>query len=424
MENRKFWSYENKLLIILCFVWGFVFVDRLALNFLLPFINEDLHLTNTQIGLIVSAFSLTWALSGYFGGALSDKTGKKKSILIASVLLFSLCSFLSGIAATFVMLLIFRMLMGVFEGPVLPIAQSMLSVESSESRRGFNMGLLQSSSTALLANVLGPIMIVALAAAFGWRNTFFFTMIPGLLLCFLIWKIVREPKPSEHSIHKSAEREGSKEKIQIKELLKNRNILISILISPFFISWYIELFTFSPLYLVNDKQLSSSAMSYVMSALGIGGFLWGFAIPAISDRLGRKPVMIASSFVAALAPIGFIYLGGSSLWVLALIGFIGNVGVGAHVLTLSTIPSESIPSKYAATAIGLIMGIGELTGGVLVTTLAGMAGDRFGLSAPLLISFACAVIAALLSFLYYETAPVKVKKQSSGQPINTVEQFS
>lgn len=85
METKKFWTYENKLLTLLFFVWGFVFVDRLALNFLFPFMTEELGLTNTHIGIIVSAFSLTWACSGWFGGLLSDKIGKKKNILMISV---------------------------------------------------------------------------------------------------------------------------------------------------------------------------------------------------------------------------------------------------------------------------------------------------------------------------------------------------
>ena len=191
METKKFWTYENKLLTLLFFVWGFVFVDRLALNFLFPFMTEELGLTNTHIGIIVSAFSLTWACSGWFGGLLSDKIGKKKNILMISVLLFSFCSLLTGVANGFLMLIIFRMLMGVTEGPVFPVAQSLLSVASSPHRRGFNMGLFQSSSTALLASFLGPIIIVALANTFGWRPTFFLTIIPGLILFFFIWKVVK-----------------------------------------------------------------------------------------------------------------------------------------------------------------------------------------------------------------------------------------
>lgn len=409
METKKFWTYENKLLILLFFVWGFVFVDRLALNFLFPFMTEELGLTNTHIGIIVSAFSLTWACSGWFGGLLSDKLGKKKNILMISVLLFSFCSLLTGIANGFMMLILFRMLMGVTEGPVFPVAQSLLSVASSPHRRGFNMGFFQSSSTALLASFLGPIVIVALANSFGWRTTFLLTLIPGLILFLLIWKIVQEPKEL------TVITEKTEEKVPLSSVLKNKNVLVSVFVAIFAVTWYININTFTPLYLVS-KGISPSNMSYIMAALGLGGVLWGFGVPAISDKIGRKPTMIIFSFITAVAPLGFIFLGSSQLAWLMIAAFIGNVGVGTMVLSMSNMPSESVPAKYVATAVGFIMAIGELIGGVAFTTLAGMAADSFGLAAPMWIAIISTILCGFLAFLYYETAPVKVFKQPSIPP--------
>lgn len=404
METKKFWTYENKLLTLLFFVWGFVFVDRLALNFIFPFMTEELGLTNTHIGIIVSAFSLTWACSGWFGGLLSDKIGKKKNILMISVLLFSVCSLLTGVANGFLMLIIFRMLMGVTEGPVFPVAQSLLSVASSPHRRGFNMGLFQSSSTALLASFLGPIIIVALANTFGWRPTFFLTIIPGLILLFLIWKIVKEPKEL------TLKDEKPEEKVPLSLVLKNKNVVVSVFVAIFTVTWYLNINTFTPLYLV-DKGISPTNMSFIMAALGLGGVLWGFGVPAISDKIGRKPTMIIFSFITAVAPLGFIFLGTSQMALLMIAAFIGNVGVGTMVLSMSNMPSESVPAKYVATAVGFIMAIGELIGGVGITALAGMAADKYGLVAPMWISIVSTILCGFLAFLYYETAPIKLNKQ-------------
>ncbi|WP_251551417.1 MFS transporter [Neobacillus muris] len=408
MENKKFWTYENKLLILLFFVWGFVFVDRLALNFLFPFMTKELGLTNTHIGIIVSAFSLTWACSGWFGGFLSDKLGKKKNILMLSVLLFSFCSLLTGMANGFLMLIFFRMIMGITEGPVFPVAQSLLSIASSPHRRGFNMGLFQSSSTALLASFLGPIVIVALANEFGWRTTFLLTIIPGLILFLFIWKTVKEPEEL------TIEDEKQEEKVPLKLVLKNKNVLVSVFVAIFAVTWYLNINTFTPMYLVS-KGISSTNMSYIMSALGLGGILWGFGVPAISDKIGRKPTMIIFSFITAAAPLGFILLGGSQIVWLMIAAFIGNVGVGTMVLSMSNMPSESVPAKYVATAVGFIMAVGELVGGVAFTTLAGMAADKFGLAAPMVISMGSTILCGILAFLYNETAPLKLYKQSSVQ---------
>ncbi|TKC16400.1 MFS transporter [Robertmurraya kyonggiensis] len=413
METKKFWTYENKLLILLFFVWGFVFVDRLALNFLFPFMTEELGLSNTHIGIIVSAFSLTWAIAGWFGGFFSDKTGKKKNILMISVLLFSFCSLLTGLANGFVMLILFRMLMGITEGPVFPVAQSLLSVASSPHRRGFNMGFFQSSSTALLASFLGPIVIVALANEFGWRPTFFLTIVPGLILLFFIWKVVQEPKELTFEAEKPAE------KVPLSLVLKNKNVLVSVFVAIFAVTWYLNINTFTPLFLV-DKGISASNMSYIMAAFGLGGVLWGFGIPAISDKIGRKPTMIIFSFITAIAPLAFIFLGSNQMVLLMIAAFIGNVGVGTMVLSMSNMPSESVPAKYVATAVGFIMAIGELVGGVAFTTIAGIAADMYGLAAPMWIAIGSTVLCGLLAILYYETAPIKVGKSTGpSAPIGT-----
>src|ERR687894_784850 len=68
MDKKSFFSYENKLLILLTFTFGFVLFDRMALNFLVPFFDKELGLNNTQIGLLASLLVLAWAISGYLVG--------------------------------------------------------------------------------------------------------------------------------------------------------------------------------------------------------------------------------------------------------------------------------------------------------------------------------------------------------------------
>jgi len=86
MEKKKFWSYENKLTIIFFFVIGFVFFDRLAINYLFPMISVDLGLNYTQLGLLGAALALTWSISGPLGGFISDKVKSKKAMLAILVL--------------------------------------------------------------------------------------------------------------------------------------------------------------------------------------------------------------------------------------------------------------------------------------------------------------------------------------------------
>ena len=79
--SRSLWTYENRLLLILFLTFGFVFFDRLALSFLFPFMQDELDLSQTQLGMISSALALTWAISGAIAGAWSDSRSKRKALL-------------------------------------------------------------------------------------------------------------------------------------------------------------------------------------------------------------------------------------------------------------------------------------------------------------------------------------------------------
>jgi len=158
MTQKDGLSYETRMIVVLGFMFGIVFFDRNAMAFLGPFVARDLHLNSTQVGMLGSALSFTWALSGLLVSALSDATGKRKAILVVAIVIFSLSSLLSGLAATFSVLLLSRLLMGLSEGGILPICQSLLVAESSEKRRGLNMGVMQNVGSNFFGSFLAPIV--------------------------------------------------------------------------------------------------------------------------------------------------------------------------------------------------------------------------------------------------------------------------
>src|SRR6185295_19809989 len=88
--------YPAVLVSLLSLNFGILFFDRNALSFLMPFVQPELGLNNTQVGLTASALSLSWALAALGVGAAADRTGKRKPFLIACTVAFSLCSFLTG----------------------------------------------------------------------------------------------------------------------------------------------------------------------------------------------------------------------------------------------------------------------------------------------------------------------------------------
>jgi MFS transporter, ACS family, hexuronate transporter len=406
LEKRGFWSYENKLVTIFFFTIGFVFFDRLAINYLIPFMQEDFSLTNTQIGMLSSALAITWALSGPIVGYISDRVKSKVAVLVVMVVLFSLLSLAHGLTATFGLLLVLRLLMGIAEGPLIPISSSILSVESSPKRRGFNLGFTAGTSYGVFGGFLAPLVIVALASATDWRTAFYLTIIPGLIIAFFIWKVVKNPQKSPDAAISPAT-PNEKEKVNLKLIMKNRNIWLCLIIACSFWVFLLPFSIYAPLYLMNVKQLSATTMSMVMAAFGAGNAIWGFIVPAISDRIGRKPSALIFGVLTVFAPLTLLYV--DNVVLLSVLLFVFVSGIGALTMFTTTIPAETVPIKYAAATIGFILAATEIVGGVLSPLFSGVAADAWGLAAPLWISAGGGLLAFVFTLFISETAPAKLQ---------------
>jgi MFS family permease len=408
--------YEQRLIWVLGITFGVLFFDRNAASFLMPFIAADLHFNNQQIGLIASALSFTWAVSAFLGGALSDHTGSRKPILLASTIAFSLCSLLSGLAGSFLALFAARLLMGLVEGPFMPVCQSLLAVESDPGRRGHNMGVMQNFGSNLLGSFAAPLVLVAIAGHSSWRMAFFLAGIPGLVMAVLIARYVHEPqkKPAPAADGRA----GASDSMSHLDMLKFRNMILCVLMSIFMVSWMVLGWVFLPVFYVNVRHLTPGEYSVLMSLLGLSAAFFSFVVPGLSDRLGRRPVVVAFNLLGVLVPLAALYWHGS-LYMLGALIFIGWAASGTFPLFMGTIPSETIPARYVATSMGLTVGVGEVLGGVSAPTLAGRAADHYGLTAPLLIQIACAIAGALTALALQETAPRRVSAPAGQSQLAT-----
>jgi MFS family permease len=406
--------YEQRLIWVLGITFGFLFFDRNAANFLMPAITEDLRFNYQQVGLIASALSFTWAVSAFLGGAFSDRTGRRKPVLLASAVAFSACSFLSGLASSFAALFAARFLMGLVEGPFMPVSHSLVAQESAPGKRGHNMGVLQNFGSNLLGSFAAPLVLVSIAERWSWRAAFFLAGVPGLVMALLIARYVREPP-------RSAQPRATASAIDARSyltLLRYRNMILCVLMSIFMVSWMVLGWAFLPLFYEKARHLSADVMKVLMSLLGLSAAFFSFIVPGLSDRLGRRPVMVASNLIGVLVPLAALYFHGS-LYVLGVLVFVGWAASGTFPLFMATVPSETIPARYIATAVGLAVGVGEILGGVSAPTLAGSAADRYGLNAPLYIQAGCAVVGALLALALKETAPRRVAAHARPSPLAT-----
>lgn len=406
MSKSRLWTYENGIVLMMFFTFGFLFMDRLSITFLFPFIKEDLHLSATEIGALASILSITWALSGYFFSSVADFLGSRKKVLVPVTIAFSLFSFMSGLARSFYVLFIARGLMGISEGPVLPLAQATASEASSPNRRGFNNGFLQTSSQ-LIGATLTPLIVAAVAVRFSWHVAFYLVGIPGLIMALLLWRFMKDRKPVAASQRGTSRLTWA----EYAGVFKRRNVWLCVVISACFMTWLFAYSTFAPTFFV-ESGYSPGDMSLIMAGIGLGPFAWMIIVPMVSDKLGRKPTLITFSFLAIVSPVLFA-LFHLPVWLMFLVAVVITTGNGLFPLFMVVIPGEAISAGVVTTAIALVQLIGELIGGTIMPTVSGSAADAFGLSAPLWIAAGGAFVAGIVGFGLKETAPSKTVRQTA-----------
>ena len=406
--TRRGAGYQAMVVGLLSLNFGIVFFDRNSTNFLMPFVQKDLGLSYDQVGSVAGVFSFFWALAAFGVSRLSDIVGNRKLLLVISTLAFSACSFLTGLAASFAMLIGARILMGVAEGGVMPISHAMVASEVAPERRGLAQGIAQNFGSNFFGSFVAPVVLTWLAAQYGWRNAFYIAGIPGILSGLLIWFLIDEPakSPAERIVRP---RRGLSAALgdylrAVVAVLKIRNIWVCVMMGIVLVAYLVITWAFMPLYLTQVRGYSDSEQAWLMGTLGISATIGSFATAGLSDRIGRRPVMIAMPLISMLLPLGALFFHGA-YGVMVAIFFVGWALNGIFPLFMATVPSESVSPAQAATVFGLTMGSCEILGGALGPKIAGMLADAHGLDAPLWMMAGLALAGGLFALFLRETAP-------------------
>lgn len=404
MAGKHSIRYEYWVVGLMFLSWGFIFLDRTALSHITPSLVEELGLNNGQIGQINMWQTIGYAVAGPIIAILSDKSGKRKSFLVAAMLSTAIFSILSAFANTYTSLLIVRLLLGMSEGPILPLAMAMVAAASFPGRFGRNAGIVN-AGVSVIALTIGPIIVTQVIAATNWHWAFIIVSLPSIILALLVWKFTTEVKLAEEK----NKAESHKSKKSFAEIFKFRNVVVSIFIAIFCMGSYWILISFAPLYLTSVGQYSLENMGFIMSLMGLVGIFTAIFVPLISDFFGRKSALILFALLASLAPIGLFLFPSIFIGPLLLILFGGLMGAIAPIY-MNIIPEETMPAQLTATTSALIIGVGEIIGAFIVGG-SGTISNSLGLPFVMIVAAGSAIIMALIGFGLIETNPRKKQKQ-------------
>lgn len=202
MANKVHTNYRWFVASLIFFITLVNFIDRSAISFVINPLKEEFHFTDTQFGMILSAFGVGYILLTVLGGWLVDHFGARIVWPLAAVG-WSICVGLLGIASGFWGFIGLRFLLGVTEGPHFPAMTRSISnwLSPMERARALSIGLV----AIPLSSVVGSPITSYLVADFGWRAMFFIISSVGIIWA-VVWYIFFRDKPEESKYVNEAEK--------------------------------------------------------------------------------------------------------------------------------------------------------------------------------------------------------------------------
>lgn len=392
-------SYEKRIVILFSLTWGFLHLNRLAVNFMMPAIMESIPMTNAQVSYISGATTVAFAISSAIIGYISDRTGHKKWWIVPLTITAGVFAGLSFIAQSFGMLIFFRAAFGVALGPILVLIYNIMEPASTKESYGKNTGYVN-STCEFIVTLCGPILMTQLCTWMGWRNSTALICVLVLLVGLIMIKVVRDTGKSELQVDS---RKG-----QLRQVLRKKNVVLAGLIAIMALGGYWIIMNYAPLYWVEYAGLDINGMGIVTSSMGVLAIIYAFIVPKISDNVGRKPVLAIVFGIAIIAPIVMAIMP-ESKGTIAVYALIAGLPISTLPIYYSIVPYESVPDSLKATAGGFVAGVGEAIGGAVVPAIAGnVCPDLKTIILSAAIVFGVAMI---LSICLTETNPNTLKKR-------------
>lgn len=393
-------SYEWKAVTLLTLGFGLVGLDRWIIAPLFPSMMKDLNLNYQDMNNIVGALGLSWGIFAILAGGLSDRIGRKR-VLVPAMVAFSLLSGLSGFATGLVSLIFIRALMGISEGSFCPTSFAATNDASNPARRGFNLGL-QQSTFPLFGLAFGPLIATQLLKVMDWRWIFVMVAVPGLIIAVLLARMIREPA--------TIGTQAKAERAPLREILRHRNVPLSMLALFCAMSGIFTISANIPSYLVDYLKLSNGQMGFVTSGIGFGGFLGQLGLPGVSDLIGRKKSAVIGFVIAAAFLYAFANTGANPVMLFALLFGSCFFCFGLLGLITGPIAAEAAPVGLVSSTAGIIIGSGEIFGGGIAPSIAGAIAQNYGIQHTLTMALTGLCLGIVTSLFFRETAPYKASK--------------
>lgn len=272
------------VLALLFFAYVINYADKAIIGYAAEPLMKELSLNSAEWGMIGSSFYWLFAIAALLGGTWSDRIGTSKMIVIL-LLAWTVLQFGSYAIMSLPMLILYRVLLGAFEGPFGPVAMSHASKWFPPEKRGIAFAVIISGAS--VGGIISAPILVALIEKYGWRITFALLGVVSLVLVF-VWLLV-DRKSKNHASYSPAPSKVKKLAwADIVPVLRNPACFLTLALcfSAYWLSTWLLIWL--PLYLTKVLQLEAMNMAYVVAGSGVAATLFVLLLSSVADRIYKK----------------------------------------------------------------------------------------------------------------------------------------
>ena len=360
---------------------------------LLPLIGKELGLSYGEIGAIMTCQYLVGAISNVPGGLAVDFVSRKTMPMAISMLWVGVPYLLMGLTHTYWLLLVCSALVGVGNNLWHPAAIPLLAQRFPE-RRGLAVALHGMGGN--LGDAIAPFASGALLTILSWREVVIVNVIPGLLLAALILVYVNRTTEQSRDMAEKSERMRAADVLSaLRTMFTSRTVLMVSASSAFRLMTQAGLLTFLPVFLATQMGYSPIWIGACMLALQTAGFVAAPIAGHLSDRMGRRRIIMSSMAMTGLVLLLMATIGRSTAFVL----FISVLGFFLFAIraVMQAWILDAAPKSMGGTSIGILFGT-QAIGAAVGPALGGIFADHYGLMATFYFLAITIVIANLFIF--------------------------
>jgi MFS family permease len=370
------------------------YIDRQMLFAVFPPVKAELGLTDTQLGLLASAFMWVYLGAAPIFGLLGDRGGRPR-LLGIGVGLWSAATALSGVVRSHAELMLGRALVGIGEASYGSVAPAMLADAFPVARRGKAMAIF--SMAIPVGSALGYLLGGMFERSFGWRTAFFLVGVPGLLVA---WAVSRVADPARAEMRGAPARPDLGE---YRSLLLTPSYLLNCLAMTAMTFAVGGLAAWVPTYLVRVRGMDLVQANLVFGLLtllsGLGGTLvGGWLGDRLLTRIPTAYFLVSGVGLLLSAPCAATVILVESQWAALAAIFLAEVCIFLNTGPLNAVIANVSPSGVRATAFAVNIFIIHALGDAISPTIIGVVSDRLGLATAFWIAPAALALGALFCF--------------------------